>query len=711
MRTFLLLAIMVSVPWRAIYAQPITDSIRELQQVIIEAGTRYKIDDPSPSLRTNTPIIQLPQNIQVVSSQTLRDQQSFDMLEGVTRNISGAARIDSWDTYANITMRGTSITPFRNGMNVKMPWGPILEDFSMVDRIEFVKGPAGFLLANGEPTGLYNVVTKKPTGITKGEATVTLGSFDQYRTTLDLDGKLSQNGKLLYRFNIMGQLKNSHRDFDFNNRYSIVPVLTYVFNDKTTLTAEYTYQYMKMAMIGSSYIFSPKKYGELPRSFSLLEPNLDPTHIKDHSFYLTLNHQLETNWKLTTQVAYFNFSQTGASMWPAYPVGLTKEGILTRSVANWDAFNEARLGQAFINGEFATGPVNHKVLGGLDMAYKNYYADFYQTANLTGYDIYGTSVPFNIYDPVHGFVPASDLPKFDRSLPLRQRGGATLGESSSSLYLQDEIHLIKNKLRLTVAGRYTKLKQHSYGTYSTDKEFTPRAGVSFSVDKQTSLYALYDKAFVAQQGADSSNKPFVPVTGNNMEAGIKRDWHNGKWNSIISVYQIIRNNVISVVPGPEYKTIQTGQTKTKGVELDVRGEIIKSLNLIFNCAYTHSRITKDEDDSKIGTRLTGSAFPDHISNAWMSYRFHSGKLKGFGASLGYQYQGKREESLPDYFRLDGNISWQGNQYSISLNANNLLNDYLYMGYMFEHNSDPSSPEYNYQVEAGTNLRLAFSYRF
>lgn len=693
------------------FSQDNVDSVKELQQVVVEAGTRYKIDLPSPSLRVNTPVIGLPQNIQIVSAQVLRDQQSFDMLESVTRNVSGAVRIASWDTYANITMRGATATAFRNGMNVKMPWGPILEDLSMVDRIEFVKGPAGFMLANGEPGGIYNVVTKKPTGITKGEATFTLGSFDLYRTTLDLDGKLSSNGKLLYRFNIMGQLKNSHRDFDFNNRYSIVPVLTYLFNDKTSLTAEYTYQFMKMAMIGSAYVFSPKKYGELPRSFSLLESNLDPTNIKDHSLYITLNHQLEPGWKLTTQLAYLNFSQTGASIWPAYPVGLTQEGDLTRSIANWDAFNEARLGQAFVNGEFSTGSIGHKLLGGLDVAYKNYYADFYQTFNLSGYDIYGTPVPFNIYAPVHGFVPASDIPKFDRSLPLRQRGGGTLGESSSSIYLQDEIHVIKNKLRLTVAGRYTKLKQHSYGTYSDDKMFTPRAGISFSANKQLSFYALYDKAFVAQQGMDSANKPFVPVTGNNIEAGIKKDWHNGKWSSSLSFYQVTRNNLVSVVPGPGYKTIQTGQAKTKGVELDIRGELAKGINIIYNYAYARPRVTKDEDKSLEGTVPPGIYLPQHISNLWLSYRTPSGKLKGLGASLGYQYMAKREENLPDYFRLDGNISWQFDQYSISLNACNLLDDYLYTGTHFEHNNDVSSTEYNYQVEAGFNLRLSFAYKF
>lgn len=77
--------------------------------------------------------------------------------------------LEHWD---NINMRGSQVTAFRNGMNVKMPWGTLAEDMSMVERIEFVKGPAGFMMGNGDPSGFYNVVTKKPTGVNKGEATL-----------------------------------------------------------------------------------------------------------------------------------------------------------------------------------------------------------------------------------------------------------------------------------------------------------------------------------------------------------------------------------------------------------------------------------------------------------------------------------------------------------------------------------------------------------
>ncbi len=687
-------------------------SASALKEVIIRSRiSSYKATYPSSGLRILTPLLHTPQNIQVVTENTLSDQQIFDMSEAVVRNVSGATAAinESWGNYANLIMRGGSMTAFRNGMNVKMPWGPLLEDMSMVDRIEFVKGPAGFMLSSGEPSGMYNIVTKKPTGVTRGHVGFSMGSFDTYRTTIDLDGKASPDGKLLYRVNLMGQLKNSHREYDYNKRYALAPVLKYALSPKTSLTAEYHYQYMKMAMLGSAYLFS-NEMGNMPREFTMLEPNMEPSDIRDHYLLLSFQHQYSANWKLTTQVSYLNYSQTGSTIWPAYPSGLKPNGDLTRSISNWDAFSEARIGQVFLNGQVSTGPVTHRILTGMDRVYKDYYADFYQSDTISGYDRYGTPVVFNIHKPVHGFIPSDHMPKFDRTLPLRQRAGGTMGESSGSIYLQDEMGMLRDRIRVTFAGRYTNLKQHSFGTYSKDAAFMPRAGISISLNRSASVYGLYDKTFIAQQGSDSSLKPFVPVTGNIAEAGVKKDWAGGQWNSTLAVYRIQKNNVITLVPGPEYKMVQTGQTRTRGVELDVRGDLTRSFSVVMNYAFTESKVTKDEDPDNVGGPIPGPGFPGHIQNSWLRYRVPAGKLKGLSAAAGYQFLSGRQHELPDYFRVDGHLSWETQQVKITLNANNVLDRYLYAGAPYEYNNNPATSEYYFQVEPGINFRLGIGIR-
>jgi iron complex outermembrane receptor protein len=684
----------------------VIENAEQLQEVVVEGKNSYKTDIPSSSLRLKTPLLEVPQNIQVVNRQLLADQQIFDMLEGVSRNVSGVTKQEHWDNYARLNMRGSRVAPFRNGMNVQSTWGPVAEDMSMVERIGFVKGPAGFMMANGEPSGFYNVVTKKPTGVTKGEAAFSLGSFDTYRATLDLDGKLSKDSRLLYRLNLMGQSKGSHREFEFNNRYTISPVVKYKINEQTSITAEYTYQYSQMSAIGSAYVFDANGFGKQPRSATTASANLDPTIIHDHSAFLIFEHQISPNWKLTGQLAYFNYSQVGSSLWAD---SAKTDGSVYRSNSIWDAANESKFGQLFVNGEVATGPVVHRILGGLDLGNKKYMADWGQS-----FPLYDSTFVFNTNSPNY-YLPTQLIPKFDRSTSLRARSGLNvMSQSFSGLYVQDELRFWQDRIRLTLAGRLTSVKDSEYGAGTSETKFTPRVGLSGSLNKQTAIYALYDQAFVPQAGTDRQGKGFDPITGNNLEAGLKKDWADGRWNSTVSVYQITKNNVLTTDPTNPNYSIQLGQTKTSGVEVDVRGELLPGLNLVLNYAYTDGKITKDTKSENVGLPVPG--FSKHVTNAWLSYRLRNGALQGLGVSLGYQWQLDRygwfadavddKPTLPNTFRADGAISWQNNRVSIALNVNNILNAYLYSGAYY-----PWSNAYYYQTEAPRNFRLSLGYKF
>jgi iron complex outermembrane receptor protein len=139
---------------------------------------------------------------------------------------------------------------------------------------------------------------------------------------------LDQTGRLLYRFNAMGQTTNSHRAHEFAKRYSIAPVISYQLDPKTKLTAEYNFQYMQSSNIGSYYAFSPDGYATLPQDYSILEPGLEPTTVNDHTLILNLQHQFNKDWKLTAQTAYFNYNRQGSSMWPG---SLSANGDMIRN--------------------------------------------------------------------------------------------------------------------------------------------------------------------------------------------------------------------------------------------------------------------------------------------------------------------------------------------------------------------------------------------
>lgn len=131
---------MVSAKQASVKNFVLSESQEDLEEVVIKKN-KYKQDKPSLSLRLQTPVLEIPQNVQIVSGQTLKDQQITSMSDGVIRNVSGAVRLEHWgDLYTNITMRGSQIQAFRNGFNVVSSfWGPLTEDMSFVDHIEFVK--------------------------------------------------------------------------------------------------------------------------------------------------------------------------------------------------------------------------------------------------------------------------------------------------------------------------------------------------------------------------------------------------------------------------------------------------------------------------------------------------------------------------------------------------------------------------------------------
>lgn len=696
---------------------PMNVSNAQLEEVIIRSSKGvYNAKQGSASLRLNEPLLEVPQNIQVVTAANLADQQVISMSDGVIRNISGAVRLEHWgDLYTNIHMRGTQVQAFRNGFNVVSSfWGPLTEDMSIVDHIEFVKGPAGFMLANGDPSGLYNVVTKKPTGQTKGEFNFTVGSFDLYRASLDLDGKLSKDGKLLYRLNLAAQNKKSFRDYEYNNRYTFAPVISYQVDDKTKVTLEYNLQNARMSDVGSFYVFSPKGYASLPRNFTQMQPGLEPTKINDHSVTVNLQHALSPDWKLTAQAAYYNYQQQGTSLWPA---SVNPDGKMIRQVGIWDAKSEMKLAQFFVNGSVATGAIQHRILAGVDMGNKEYFADWSQYHPLDS-----AGAEFDPANPYFG-TPVNGFPVWDRSHGIETRAvlaGGTIDQQYTGLYVSDELGFFDNTVRLTLAGRYTQVKQSAWGGAADEaKRVTPRIGLSVSVDRNTSVYALYDEAFVPQGGRIKDGSKVRPITGGNLEFGIKRDWFNGRWNTTASIYRITKKNELTSDPNEPptsgYSVVM-GEKRAEGVEFDVRGTIVKGLNVVANYAFTDAKITAVTPgvSFKVGDVVPG--FAKHTVNSWLNYKISNGILKGVGISGGFTWlmdratsewsTVKTEQELPDYFKLDGGIFWEKDKIRLTLNVFNITDKYIYTGSYYDWLN-----AYYWQAESPRTVRFGISYKF
>ncbi|WP_220628147.1 TonB-dependent receptor [Confluentibacter sediminis] len=673
-----------------------------LSEVIIEGtkDNKYSERTPSSSLRLKTELVKLPQNIQVINSDLLADQQVTSMMEGVIRNVSGVTMLEHWGHFARVNMRGFRLPAFRNGFNVEDTWGPLSEDMNNVERIEFVKGPAGFMMSAGEPGGFYNVVTKKPTNIPVAQISLSGGSFDYYRGTVDLGGKLTDDGKLLYRFNGMYQTADSHRGNEDAERYGIAPSFTYNLSNKTSITTELNLQQAE-SFVGSAYVFAPVAdgYGSLDRNFKYTDTNYPVTDIQELTLFTNLKHELSKNWSFETQFAYLRYDQEGNSTWLW---DLPNTGDATRYVGIWDALSLGKYFQTYLYGNFNTLGITHNVLAGFDYSEKEYWADWNQSI------VIDVNQPFNIYNPIYG---NTETPVFDRSQKVRDRFGVTnTGFIAKSFYAQDEIGFIQNKVRLTLAARHTELI--TIGKAESDNKWTPRFGLSVDILPSLTAYTLYDQSFLGQTGVSRLGETFEPVEARDIEGGIKKSFFNNRLKASLGIYQITKKNELVVDPEDNNFSIQLGEIQSKGIEFDMQGEITPELNIVLNYANTNVEITKDTNPLNIGQKLSG--FAKHITNGWVYYNFaQTSLLKGFGASVGYQYQVDRstwswgannQSDLPDYFRLDGGLSWQNEKIRVQLNVNNILDEYLYAG------ANYGSYLY-WQSEPGMNGRITVTYNF
>ncbi len=644
----------------------------------------YHLSTVSSALRLQTPLIKLSQNIQEISSEIIYDQGSFNMTESVTRNVSGVIRQEvSNNLGPYMFMRGGQISTLRNGIDLTPIYrGPVPEDAAIIDRVEFMKGPSLFMNNLGDPAGTFNVVTKQPTGTPHYSASAMLGSWNLYRLAADLDGTLDSKKKLQYRLNVMGMTTQSFVKYDFNRRLLVAPVLKYQINDRTSLTAEYTYQQFGYALM-SPIVMTPKGYATLPGDFTIHEPTLQPYQVRDHTAFLTFTHAFGKNWSVTARGALMQNDYEGIYMWVT-GVNSSDPEVLLRNPKYDLARTQVYSQQAFVNGAIKTTGLTQQILAGIDVNQKKYRADSYVT-----YDTYTDAsgkiqpryYPLNIESPVYGMeVPAYETP-----------GGFSKGNTSQSIryysvYALDELAFLNDKLRLTLGGRFTAVETRNtvsaVFTSSKDQVFTPRVGLSYSLQPSWTVYALYDQTLIPQAGIMSNGEAIRPLQGVNRELGMKKDWLDGRWNTTLSFYHIRRNNIVATDPANALYRLQVGETHAKGVELDVVGELIPGLNATLNYAYNDSRIDADVNPLLVGARTP--MYVRHVQNTWLHYQLPGRRLSDFSVSAGYQYQGGRGERYatatphptPDFFRLDGGVGWHRKALKVNLLVNNILNKNL-----------------------------------
>jgi len=657
-------------PTAPIVEEPEPQLTEDIEIVVTgERESGYNIPDASTATRTNTPIRDVPQSIQVIPRQVIEDRQVVRLTE-LSDNVSGVQRVSGYGGLSSqsYVIRGfESSETFRNGFRDFSFTSP--RDIANVEQVEILKGPASVLYGGGFTlSGIVNTVTEKPLAEPRYEASMTIGSYDFYRPTIDLTGPLTDDKSLLYRLNLAYENANSYRDFNENESIFVAPAITWQIGSRTTLTAEIEYQ-------NYDYVFDrglpPDPIVlELPASRFLGEPDYNHAEFDSFSASYNFEHEFSGNWRFRQG---FNALLVHGSTQGTAPADfsapfLESDGrTFQRQVFTSDEEQENYALQSEISGEFQTGTIRHNLLFGVELARYRFAYSFFE-APLPAIDI---------FDPQYGAVPEPLVPSYSPE---------EYGSNNFGIYVQDLIEVLPN-LKLLAGVRFDsndsfyRNEDETTDLEQSQSDFSPRVGIVYQPEDSTSLYFSWTNSFNPQFfSRNQEGKPFEPETGEQFEIGVKQDFFDGRLSATLALYEITKQNVLTTDPDNPNFSIQTGEQKSRGVELDIAGEILPGWNVIATYAYTDAFVSKD-NSLPVSDRLYN--VPLHSASLWTTYEIQSGNLEGLGFGLGVVYASEREAQLPNtftlpsYVRADASLFYRWDNYRIGLNIKNIFDTKYY----------------------------------
>ncbi|MEH2412166.1 TonB-dependent siderophore receptor [Nostoc sp.] len=657
-------------------SQPSASGDQPIELVVTGEQDGYRVPDSTTATRTDTPQRDIPQSIQVIPQQVIKDQQ-ITRISDAARNVSGVTVQGGFAGLVdNYNIRGFSTyNNLRDGFFSEGSF--TLTNPTNIERIEVLKGPASVLYGQFEPGGVVNYVTKKPLDYPYYSAEFTAGSFSTYRPSLDFSGPLNSDKSILYRLNVAYENSGSFVDFLNEKVFSIAPALTFKLGDATTLT--FQYEYLNADRTFYDGLLPDPNVFNVPINRFLGEPG-DYYSAQSHIINLTLNHSFNKNLRLRSA---FSVKLTDGDDLAFRPDSLDADGhtVLRRYAVDRSLYRNYSL-QTDLIGNFNTGSVQHQVLLGLEW-----------NKDLEGFDFLRSSASvtpsIDLFNPVYG---ASPPPEFDEASERERYGRDTI-----AFYLQDQVTLLPN-LKLLVGGRYDFINRkntiqpldvlgnNQIGDESVDRfyneAFSPRVGIVYQPIEPISIYASYSRSFNPSDSRTVDGTQLPPERGTQYEVGLKADLIKDRLSATFAAYDITKENVATTdpTPGNSDYSIAAGEVKSRGLEFDVSGQILTGWNVIASLFHNDAFVSKD-NTLPVGDSLVNA--PGVGGSLWTTYEIQDGNWKGLGFGGGVFYTGDREAELPNtfkipsYVRADATIFYKRDNWRVGLNFKNLFDTQYY----------------------------------
>ncbi|HTP72479.1 MAG TPA: TonB-dependent siderophore receptor, partial [Burkholderiaceae bacterium] len=651
------------------------------------ASPPYDAPPTTIGTKTDTPILLTPQSIQVVPRAVLNEQKALTLTDAV-RNVAGTGTDFGFNGSAQplLMLRGfqmqsmTAMGSMSGGSvyyinGVKSLGVPI--NMANVDSVEVVKGPASVLYGRAEPGGLINVVPRALSTTTSFGFEQTLGQYGLSRTLVEGGGALNDANTLLGRANLSYDTADSNRDFVENRLGAFSGSLGWVPNHDTRVALTFDHNAQKYRN-DFGIPADGNRPADLPRSRQF---NDAPELSSFDSDTVTLDAQtaLSSDWTMKARVVSLRAKTKEVDVWP-YRVDLgmgptpadtcadtTPLQTLCRYYYYVRPDGRVTLDQATVDllGNVTLAGLPHKLL---------FEVDHYETRK-TGPVYFAQINSVDVHNPVFGNAPRLDQ---TGAMPMEVQDF----QRWTSVVVQDQV-AFGGGWHGVLALRYDR----TAAIYSMDPTLapneqnftTPRVGAVWEFAPQQTLYAQYQDAVAANNGRNADGTPLAAERAKQIELGWKQAALDGRFNTTVAVYQLVKRNRADYSLFPVVNT--TGEARSRGMEIDALGEVTRQLAVMASYAYLDAVVT--EDALYKGTKLANAA--RHSGSLWGRWMFDAQWAAGAGLFFQSQREGDQANTfqLPGYGRVDAMVSYAfrtaAGKASLQFNLKNVFDKLYYSG--------------------------------
>ena len=619
--------------------------------------------------------------------------QALDLSASVARqnNFGGL-----WNSFSLRGFVGDENLPSNylvNGFNAGRGFGGS-RDLSGIESVEVLKGPRAALFGRGEPGGTVNLVTKRPTFDTAGEIKLSVGSFDTYRA--DVDYTTALNDDVAIRLVGFYEDAESFRDTIETTKQGFSPSIVWNINNNSQLIYELEYSDQEVPF-DRGVLAIDGELGLIPESRFLGEPGDGPIEADVLGHQLEYIHDFDDNWSILFGANYRDTSMEGFATETGFGGVIDGEVNRFRRYRDFDA--KYQVFRTELSGNLELGGFEHRLIMGVD-------ADKFENDQVI-LRVRGDQY-INVFNPVYG---AYELPT-----PTSNTDRVEIQESVG-VFIQDQISLT-DKLDIRIGARFDDYEQRlnnrlaNTNTKQTESRVSPQFGVVYEASDYVSVYGAYGENFRPLSGADANGDGFEPNQSTSAELGVKFTLNDGALFGTVAVFKVEQDNMLVVDDATAFTYAAIGEAQSKGIEIDLTGELTDTLEIWASYAYVDATIENSFFDANFGYTVEAGASLLNVPEQQLSLQLVQstvlyGKAIKYGGGL--LHVGKRngffgtDFELPSYTTARAFVNYDvTDAIGITAEVNNLFDETYYTNSFADAWVQPGTPR---------NVKFSASYKF